>query len=93
MAIPDVDPVQVDAYIAQRNDSMASGQTPPPFTAGAAFMSAAVDSVIDVHAEARMPDGAVFVREAVARRSGEAKHPLAFVSWKEGRPAPAAEAR
>jgi len=93
MAIPDVDPAQVDAYIALRNDSLASGQPPPPFPAGAAFMSAAAASVIDVHAEARMPDGAVFVREAVARLSGEPKHPVAFVSWKEGRPAPAAAAR
>lgn len=93
MAIPNVDTAQVDAYIAQRNDSLASSQPVPPFPAGAAYMSAAADSVIDVHAEARMPDGAVFVREAVARRSGEAKHPLAFVSWKEGRPAPAAEVR
>ncbi len=93
MAIPDVNPAQVDAYIAQRNQSLASGQLPPPFPAGAAFMSAAVDSVIDIHAEARMPDGAVFVREAVARRSGEAQHPVAFVSWKEGRPTLAAEVR
>lgn len=90
MAIPDVDPAQVDAYIAQRNDSLASGQTPPAFLAGGAFMSAATDAVINVHAEAWMPDGAVFVREAAARRSGEAKRPVAFVSWKEGRPAPVA---
>lgn len=93
MAIPDVDPAQVDAYIAQRNDSLASGQTPSPFLAGAAFMFVAADSVIDVHAEAQMPDGAVFVREVVARRSGEAKHPVAFLLWKEGRPAPAAVGR
>lgn len=91
MAIPDVDPVQVDAYIAQRNDSLANGQMPPPFPAGAAFMSAG--SVINVHAEARMADGAVFVREAVVSRSGEAKRPLEFLLWKEGRPAPASEAR
>lgn len=93
MSIPDVDPAQVDVYIAQRNQSLANGQTPLPFPAGDAFMSAAADSVIDVHAEARMPDGAVFVREAVARRSGEAKRPVAFLSWKEGRPAPAAVTR
>ena len=93
MAIPDVDPAQVDAYIAQRNESLAGGQPPPPFAAGAAFMSGAVDSVIDIHAEARMPDGAVFVRDAVARRSGDAKHPYAYLSWKEGRPSPAAMAR
>lgn len=91
MAIPDVSPSQVDDYIAQRNDSLANGQMPPPFPAGAAFMSAG--SVINVHAEARMADGAVFVREAVVRRSGEAKRPLEFLSWKEGRPAPASEAR
>ena len=93
MAIPGADPAQVDAYIEQRQQSLASGQTPPPFPAGAAFMSGAVNSVINVHAEARMPDGAVFAREAVARRSGEAKRPVAFLSWKEGRPAPVAEAR
>lgn len=93
MAIPDVDPAQVDAYIAQRNDSLLGGQVPPPFPAGAAFMSAAAASVVNVHAEARMPDGAVFVRDAVARRSGEAKRPVAFLSWKEGRPAPVVVAR
>ena len=93
MAIPDVDPVQVDAYIAQRNDSLANGQMPPPFPAGAAFMSTAAGSVINVHAEARMADGAVFVREAVVSRSGEAKRPLEFLLWKEERPAPASEAR
>lgn len=93
MAIPGADPAQVDAYIEQREQSLASGQTPPPFPAGAAFMSGAVNSVINVRAEARMPDDVVFVREAVARRSGEAKRPVAFLSWKEGRPAPVAEAR
>ena len=93
MAIPDVGSAQVDDYIALRNQSLASGQPPPPFPAGAAFMSAAVDSVIDIHAEARMPDGAVFVREAVAIRSGETKRPVAFQLWKEGRLAPAAEVR
>ncbi len=93
LAIPDVEAAQVDTYIAQRNDSLASGQAPQPFPAGAAFMSAAVNSVINIRAEARMPDGAIFVREAVARRSGEAKHPIAFLSWKEGRPAPVAEVR
>lgn len=93
MAIPGADPAQVDAYIEQRQQSLASGQTPLPFSAGAAFMSGAANSVINIRAEARMPDGAVFVREAVARRSGEAKRPVAFLSWKEGRLAPVAEAR
>jgi len=93
MSIPDVDIDQVDAYIAQRSQSLESGQTPQPFPAGAAFMSAAVDSVINVRAEARMPDGAIYVREAVARRSGDAQRPVAFLSWKEGRPAPSAEIR
>jgi len=93
MAIPDVDPAQVDDYIAQRNQSLASGQPSPPFPAGAAFSSAALESVIDIRAEARMPDGAVFVREAVASRSGDAKRPIAFLLWKEGRPAPVAEVR
>ena len=93
MAIPGADPAQVDAYIEQRQQSLASGQTPLPFSAGAAFMSGAANSVINIRAEARMPDGVVFVREAVARRSGEAKRPVAFLSWKEGRPAPVAEAR
>lgn len=92
MAIPGVDPAQVDAYIEQRNQSLASGQTPAPFPAGAAFMSAATDSVINVRAEVQMLDGAVFVRGAVARRSGDAQHPVAFLSWKEERPA-AVEAR
>lgn len=93
MAIPGAEAAQVDAYIEQRNQSLASGQPPSPFPAGAAFTSAAINSVFNIHAEARMADGAIFVRDAVARRSGEAKRPVAFLSWKEGRPAPAAEAR
>jgi len=93
MAIPGADPAQVDAYIEQRKQSLADGQIPPPFPAGAAFTSAAVNSVINVRAEARMPDGVIFVREAVARQSAEAKHPVAFLSWKEGRPAPVTEAQ
>lgn len=93
MAIPDVIPAQVDAYIEQRNQSLAIGQTPPPFPSGAAFTSAAAGSAINVHVEVRMPDGAAFVREAIARRSGDARHPVKILSWKEGRPAPAAEVR
>ena len=93
MAIPDVDPAHVDAYIALRNDSLVSGQPPPSFFDGAAFMSAAADTVTDVHAEVRMPDGAVFVRDAIATRGREAKRPVAFLSWREGRPAPDAVAR
>lgn len=93
MAIPGVDPTQLDTYIAQRSQSLAAGQTPPPFAAGAAFSAAPADSIINIHAEARMPDGAIFVREAIARRSGQAKQPIAFLSWKEGRPAPDAVLR
>ena len=93
MAVPDITPAQVDAYIEQRNQSLANGQTPLPFAAAAAFMSAPVNSVIGITAEARMPDGATFVRDALVSRSGETRRPFAFISWKEARPAPAVEAR
>ena len=91
LAIPDVSPAQVDAYLEQRRQSLDDGQAPPPFAAAGAYMSAPVYAVLDIHAEARMPDGAVFVREAVVSRGGDAKRPFAFVSWKEGRPAPVAD--
>ena len=92
MAIPDVSAAQVDAYLEQRQQSLDSGETPLPFPAAAAFMSAASGAMIDVRAEARLPDGAVFVRQAIARRTGDAKRPLAFLLWKEGRSEPAAPA-
>ncbi len=87
LAIPDVTPVQVDQYIEQRQQSFASGQPTPQFPAGGAYASPAINSIINVRAAARMPDGAVYVREATARWSGEARRPVAFLSWKEGRSA------
>ena len=93
LAIPDLNAAQVDAYLEQRQLFLANRQTPPLLPAAAAYTSAPVNTLIDVRAEASLTEGAVFVREAVVSRGGDAQSPIAFLSWKEGRPAPAAEAR
>lgn len=82
LALPGVDPGQVDAYLALRN---ANPQGTVPFQAAAAF-AAGVIGVYCVSSEARLEDGTVFVREAIFRLPSDTKRPITFLSWREGAP-------
>lgn len=89
LAIPGVDEATVDSYLALRQDALVANLPAPVFPQGAGFMAGASGSVYSVRAVAAMPDGAMFIREAVVRiNQGAAIHKVAFLSWKEGEAMP-----
>lgn len=84
-AIPGVTTEQLETYLAQRQVAQEGGQPLPPFPAEAAYIAQPQMSVLNVVAQARRPDGTLFVRDAAARRGREAARPVEFLSWQEGR--------
>jgi general secretion pathway protein K len=93
LAIPGISPDVVDAYIARREEARAQGQALPSLPQAAAF-TAGNTMVASVRAEARLDDGAVFAREAVALLRPVPRKPVTFVAWRENtagiEPTPAA---
>jgi general secretion pathway protein K len=87
MAIPNVIPADVDAYLTQRQEQLTAGQAPTPFPPAAPYAGGGGNMVYTVRSEAVLADGTAFVREAVARlANGNPKHPFGFLDWREGRP-------
>jgi general secretion pathway protein K len=91
LALPNADPAVVDAYLAAREQALASELPPPPYP-GAGGMTAGAIQTWRIRAEARLPDGVTFVREAVARPSPDPARPLVVLAWLEGASAPSAVA-
>jgi general secretion pathway protein K len=83
LALPNGTAESVDAYLAQRKDALANKLPAPPFGAAQGFGTGAI-AVWRIRAEATMPDGVTFVREAVLRASGSARRPVIAVLWQEG---------
>ena len=83
LAIPNVTPEAVDAYIAQRNDALANKLPAPPFPQARGFAAGATP-VWRIRAEATMPDGVTFVRDAVLRPSVDVRRPMIALLWQEG---------
>jgi general secretion pathway protein K len=89
LALPNATPEAVDAYIAQRKEALANKLPVPPFPGAQGFAVGAVP-VWRIRAEAAMPDGVTFVRDAVLRPSPDPKRPVVALLWQEGaRAAPA----
>ena len=86
LAIPGTSAEQVDAYISQREAARAAKQPLPPFAPGARFAGLAYNFAFSLRAAARLDDGTVFVREAVAQVLPHPKRPYTFLSWKEATP-------
>ena len=82
LALPNATPELVDAYIAQRAQALASHLPVPPFPPAQAYISGPIP-VWRVRAEATLPDGVTFVREAVLRPSPDATRPLITLAWLE----------
>lgn len=80
LALPGVNPAQVDAYIATR-EAVIPGQPVPAFPFAQAF-STGESNAFSIRAEARLKDGSVFVREAVVRLQQDAKSPVSFLAWR-----------
>ncbi len=83
LAIPNVTPEQVDAFLAQRSEALAAKLPVPAFPPAAAYVAGAVP-VWRIRAVATTPDGVTFAREAVVRPSGDARRPLITLLWQEG---------
>lgn len=88
LAIPGVDEGTVDAYLAQRQEALAGNLPVPQFPQAAGFVAGNNGSVYSVRAEAVLPDGAAFIREAVVKINQGAVRKLAFLSWKDGEATP-----
>jgi len=83
LALPNSTPEAVDAYLAQRRDALANKLPVPPF-AGAQGFAIGAAPVWRIRAEATMPDGVTFVRDAVLRPSTDPKRPEVALLWQEG---------
>jgi general secretion pathway protein K len=83
LALPAATPEAVDAYIAQRAAAFTDKLSVPPFPAAQGFMSGG-SPVWRIRAQAKMPDGVTFVRDAVVRRSPDPRRPVVALLWAEG---------
>jgi general secretion pathway protein K len=88
MAIPGVDEVAVDAYVAARQAALEANLPLPAFPQAAWQIAANAGSTFNVRAQAVLQDGATFVRETVVRVNPGAGRKVAFLSWTEGRAVP-----
>ena len=82
LALPNATPEAVDAFLQARAEALASRLPVPPFPPAQAFQSGQIP-VWRIHAEATMPDGVTFAREAVLRPSPDARRPLIALAWLE----------
>lgn len=84
LAIPGANPGMVEQFLAQRQQALANGQPVPAFAGAGTFSSGSSSRTYLVRSEASLPDGTVFVRQAIGRLSPNPKYPIQLVSWGEG---------
>ncbi len=82
LAIPGVTAEQVDAFIARREEARAARQPPPQYTVAGAYAAAPSGQVATIRSEARLPDGTVFVRDAVALMRPVPRRPVTYLAWR-----------
>ncbi len=83
LAIPGVTPEAVDTYLQQRAQALDQKLPVPPFPPAQAYLASPVP-VWRVHAEAVLPDGVTFVRDAAVRPSMDPRRPFIAFLWQEG---------
>jgi general secretion pathway protein K len=83
LALPGVTAEVVDTFLAQRQEARQNKLPVPPFPQAAGLGGGAIP-VWRIHAEARLPDGVTFIRDAVLRPSAEPRRPLIAYLWQEG---------
>lgn len=91
LAIPGLTPEIVDRYIADREEARRQG-LPLPALPQAGAVASGNSMVATIRSEARLDDGTVFVREAVALLRPVPRKPVTFVSWRESTAGPVIEA-
>ena len=82
LSIPGTTSDTVDQYIAQRDFALDHGQPAPVFPQAASY-SSGYTMVASVRSEARLDDGTVFAREAVALLRPTPRSIVTFVAWRE----------
>ena len=90
LAVPNLTAAQVDAFLAQRQEALAN-KLPVPLLPQARTFGTPTAAVWRIRAEASMPDGVTFVRDAVLRPSADARRPVIALLWQEGARAPLPE--
>jgi general secretion pathway protein K len=83
LALPAATVDTVDVYLQTRADALAARLPVPIFPPAQAFGVGAV-AVWRIRAEATLPDGVTFVREAVLRPVADARRPLIALAWLDG---------
>lgn len=83
LAVPNMTPEVVDAYLALRKEALAGKLPVPPLPQAQGFATGAAP-VWRIRAEATMPDGVTFVRDAVLRPSADPRRPVIALLWQEG---------
>ncbi len=87
LAIPGVTTEVVDDYVARREAARTQGQPLPTLPQAAAY-GAGRSGVVSVRSEARLADGTVFAREAVAVTRPTPLRPVSYVAWRQAAVAP-----
>lgn len=87
LAIPGVTVDAVDQYIALREAARSQNQPLPPFPEAGAY-TASYTMVASVRSEARLDDGTVFAREAVALMRPTPRRVVTYLAWRESTAAP-----
>ncbi len=82
LALPNATPEIVDTYLTQRQNALAAQLPVPVFPL--AGVGAGAANLWRIRAEATLPDGTTFVREAVVRPGGDTLHPVTLLVWQEG---------
>jgi general secretion pathway protein K len=83
LSIPGVGSDVVDDYIARREAARAAGQPLPPFPAAGGSVASGYTMVATIRSEARLEDGTIFAREAVAVLRPAPRKPVTFLAWRE----------
>ena len=89
LALPNATPESVDTYIVQRTAAIAAKLPVPPFPPAQAYLSGAIP-VWRIRADAWLPDGVTFAREAVLRPVERSRRPMIALAWLEPTRAPVA---
>ncbi len=86
LAVPGVDPNEVEALLADRAaiDGPIGRSALTPLTGARGYFSLSSRRVFTVRAQAHTDNGAVFVREAVVRLTRNPEAPFRFLAWKQG---------
>jgi len=89
LALPNATPEMVDRYLVTRTDAL-DARLPVPFFPPAQGFGVGAVAVWRIRAEASLPDGVTFIREAVVRPVADVRRPLIVLAWQDGARASAA---